>query len=172
MRNAGLLSLAVLLAAGCGKSSYKVIDIPYCQVPDGHELQGFAGVTRYVYNTGSSWGFGPVSGTWPSLGIGVKDSIDRDSMVLAVVSCPSLRPAAVISDDDHKVAKQLTTSRVPELCAGQKVLFHGPLKTFDDAIARERGYNGIVRFPEIASLTCPVGTLRRTASADIEPRPR
>lgn len=175
MRTPGLLALTALLAAGCGKSSYKVIDVPYCQVPEGQARQGFAGEMRYVYSAGSSSGTGPLDGMRPQLGLGTLDAVDHDPMVLAIVACPPVgsgNKASTVSSEPSTVARQLTATTVPALCPMQKVLYHGTLKASDDATAKERGYAGVLRFPEIAALTCPVGTLRRTSSADIEPRPR
>ncbi|RYE93120.1 MAG: hypothetical protein EOO75_05095 [Myxococcales bacterium] len=175
MRTPGLLVLTALLAAGCGKSSYKVIEVPYCQVPEGQENQGFAGAMRYIYSAGSSSGTGPLGGQRPTIGLGTLDAVERDAMVLAIISCPPVgggNRVTTVSSDPAKLAREFTAAAVPALCPMQKVLYHGTLKASDDATARERGYNGVLRFPEIASLTCPVGTLRRTSSSDIEPRPR
>lgn len=67
--------------------------------------------------------------------------------------------------------KELTASKVPEVCRDQQTLYHGTLKAVADAAAKERGYAGVFHFPEVAP-TCQAGTLTRTTSADIEPRPK
>jgi hypothetical protein len=161
---ASSLVLVSLFAAACGQpQAYKFVDVPYCKVPEGQARSGFAESVRWVYNAGHGAGEGPVSGNWPKLGLGNADSVDSSEVVLAVVSCQAAKR------DSENAGKELTASKVPEVCPGQQTLFHGTLKAAEDATAKERGYAGVLRFPEIA-LTCPVGTLTRTTSADIEAR--
>jgi hypothetical protein len=161
---ASSLVLVSLFAAACGQpQSYKLVDVPHCQVPEGQARSGFAERVRWLYNAGDSAGEGPVAGEWPSLGIGADDSVTSGEMVLAVVSCPNGNPK-----EGANRGKELTASKVPEVCPGQQTLYHGTLKATDDATAKERGFAGVLKFPAVA-LTCPVGTLARTTSADIKP---
>lgn len=165
------LVLVPLLVVACGQpAAYKLVDVPYCKVPEGQARSGFAESVRWVYNAGSGAGEGPVAGEWPTLGLGTNDSVDSSEMLLAVVSCP-VGSRGSASKEPHNAGKELTASHVPAACAGQQVLFHGKLAAADDATAKERGYAGVFRFPEVP-LTCPVGELRRTTSAEIEPRAR
>ena len=145
--------------------------MPYCQVPAGAARSGFAETVHFLYNAGSSSGEGSMSGNWPSMGIGSNDGIASKEMVLAVVTCAPPVPGktSVVSSEVKNTGSQLTASSVPAVCPGQKTLFHGTVKASDDAEAAKRGYAGVLHFPEVP-LTCPVGTLRRTISADIEPR--
>lgn len=160
---ASSLVLVSLFAAACGQpQSYKLVDVPYCKVPEGQARSGFAERVRWLYKAGDSSGEGPVAGEWESLGIGADDSVTSREMVLAVVSCLDVKSSGTNG------GKELTASKVPEVCQGQQTLYHGTLKATDDATAKERGFAGVLKFPEVP-LTCPVGTLARTTSADSKP---
>ena len=162
---ASSLVLVSLFAAACGQPQfYKLVDVPYCEVPEGQARSGFAERVRWVFNAGDASGEGPVAGEWPVLGLGEADAVRKSEIVLAVVKCQGPK------GDSQNAGKELTASKLPEVCPGQQVLYHGTLKASDDAAAKERGYAGVIRFPEVA-LTCPVGTLARTTSAEIEARP-
>ncbi|MFY0539803.1 hypothetical protein [Nannocystis pusilla] len=51
------------LVVACGPSqAYKVIDVPYCEVPEGQLRGGFAEQVRWIYKSGDSFGEGPLSG--------------------------------------------------------------------------------------------------------------
>lgn len=165
-----VLLLVSSLVVACGPSqAYKVIDVPYCEVPEGQLRGGFAEQVRWVYKSGDSFGEGPLSGERKGLGLGVLDSAPSDEMVLALLSCPVGEAADPTPMQNG--GKELTASKVPEVCRGQQTLYHGTLKAVDDAKAKERGYAGVFHFPEVP-LTCQTGTLKRTTSAEIEPRPK
>ncbi|MCY0989905.1 hypothetical protein OV203_22390 [Nannocystis sp. ILAH1] len=167
---ASSLVLVSLFVAACGQpSAYKVIDVPYCKVPDGQLRGGFAEQVRWVYKSGDSFGEGPLAGERMGLGLGVLDSAPSNEMVLALLSCPVGEAADPTPMQNG--GKELTASKVPEVCRDQQTLYHGTLKAVDDPKAKERGYAGVFHFPEVA-LTCQTGTLTRTTSAEIEPRPK
>ncbi|WAS95984.1 hypothetical protein [Nannocystis punicea] len=166
----GVLLLVSSLVVACGPSqSYKVIDVPYCKVPEGQLRGSFAEQLRWVYKAGDSWGEGPLSGERGGLGLGVLDSAPTSEMVLAILSCPV--GEAGDPTPSQNGGKELTASKVPEVCRGQQTVYHGTLKAVDDATAKERGYAGVFHFPEVP-LTCTTGTLARTTSAEIEPAPK
>lgn len=168
-----LVSILAGLCSACGSTAYKIVDVPYCKVAEGAARNGFNERLVWVYTTGNMRGSGPVTGDWPKLGLGVADSVDKAQPVLAVVSCPKVPGSSIttVSSDPKNLADGLTADSVPAVCPGQHVLFHGTLTATDDPVAKAKGYDGVIRFPDLA-VTCSEGTLTKTTSADIEPRPK
>lgn len=167
------LVLLAGLASACGDSAYKLINVPHCAVPADVDRSSFAETVRWIYVSGDANGIGSLTGTWPTAGIGNLDALRRNELLLAVVSCAPQAPSIVTGSegDPLALAAGLTADKVPDVCPGQQVMFHGTVTATDDAAAREKGYSGVLRFPDLA-LTCKAGTLARTTSADIEPRPQ
>ena len=168
-----LASILAGLCSACGSSAYKIVNVPHCKVAEGAARNGFNEQIVWLYTTGSMHGSGPVAGSWPKLGLGVADSVDKAQPVLAVVSCPRVQGSRIstVSSDPKTLGAGLTADAVPAVCPGQQVLFHGTLTATDDPIAKAKGYDGVIRFPDVA-VTCSEGTLTRTTSADIEQRPK
>jgi hypothetical protein len=168
------LILLTTLSAACGDRAYKLIDVPSCQMDPSPQRSGFTVDMRWVYSSGDGHGTGPLSGVWPTLGLGVKDAVSDSRMLLAVVACPTL-PAAqgfqvtTVSSHPPDIAGALTTDTVPQLCPGQRVLFHDTLTATDDATARSKGYDGVLHFPAL-DLACIAGPVIKSTTADIEPR--
>ena len=166
-----LLLLLPLLGA-CKPSSYKMIDIPYCRVPAGQPYQPFAESAFYLYKADATHhGQGPVSGTRPTLGLGVSDTVAHKQIVFAVVACAPPAghdPVSVVSSLPDNAASRLSETHVPTVCADQRTLFHGTLKAHDEPTAKARGLDGVIDFPRVP-LTCPAGTLERTTLADGAP---
>ena len=159
-----------LLAAACSERAYKLVDIPYCKVGEGQLRTGFIGDLRWIYRAGSASGTGPLLGTHPGAGLGVADSVRAKEMVLAVVSCETSTVAAgvgTLASRKEDLAAQISEVRLPEVCTGQKVLFHGKLSANEDLEARAAGYGGVMHFPQIA-VRCRTGTVATTSSAELE----
>ena len=167
-----LIPLLAVLSSACGSPAYKLVNVPHCKVAEGAGSASFNEGLRWIYKSGNGGGTGPVSGDRPILGLGVGDSVDSEP-VLAVVSCPKVQPSNIstVSSNSANPGADLTAKVVPTVCPGQEVVFHDTLKATDDAAAKAKGYDGVIRFPDIA-LTCSQGTLTKTTSADIEQRPK
>jgi hypothetical protein len=170
-----LLILITTLTAACGDQAYKLVNVPYCQVAPGTARGAFTEDIRWVYSAGDGRGTGPLAGGLPSMGVGVSDAVRDDDMLLAIVACPAIAAGGfavtTVSSDPRNPGDELTLDRVPALCPGQRVLFHGAVTATDDAAAKAKGYTGVVRLPDL-EVACAAGAVTRTTSADIEPRPK
>lgn len=164
--------VVALTLVGCSKPGrYKVIDVPYCDAPRTGR-SGFHERMRYLYRAGNSTGQGPIDGIWPSLGLGTQDSVERDSMLLAIVECSptpqvGTSSVSVVSSHQRNAGLELTESSVPTVCAGQRTVFHGTLHATTDTNATAMGWRGVFHFPPLP-LTCEQGNVRRTTSAELQ----
>lgn len=162
--------LLSILAAGCSERTYKLVGIPYCHVAEGQQRAGFTEDYRWIYRAGSGSGTGPLSGTHPGAGLGTADSVRGKELLLAVVRCETSTAAGgvnTLGSRAENLADEISETRLPEVCAGQKVLFHGKLAAHEDPKAQAAGYGGVMHFPPIA-VKCRTGTVTMTTSEEIE----
>lgn len=153
-----LMPILVALSA-CG-GEYKFVNVPYCKAPEGAATTGFVGGLNWLYTSGDSSGSGPLDGFSPS---SAPYGTSAKQVVLALISCPN----PIVNKD--KLTDGLTADAVPTICPDQKVVFHGTLTATDDPVAKAKGYDGVVKFPDV-DLACKDGTLTKTTSADLEQR--
>lgn len=148
-----LIPIVVALASACGDPAYKFVNVPHCKVADGATRSGFSEGLVWLYTSGNMHGSGPLIGDWPFLSLGVADAVSAKQTVLAVIACPKVAANAVttVSSDIKTLADGLTEKAVPAVCPGQQVLFHDTLTATDDPAAKAKGYDGVLRFPEITS---------------------
>lgn len=146
------MTLSLVVCSCATEDRYEVVNVPYCEVPEGEPSSGLTENLHQLYKAGDSVGHGILSGMnarWP---LGVNGAVKK-TMLTAIVECPpSLsRPSTSIN-----LGEKLTQGSVPKICENQRVHFHG---TLYGKKLKDSEFAGVIELP-LLNLHCERGTMK------------
>lgn len=141
---------ALALLPACQRKPAEFVGLPYCTVEDSQSMPSFAKRYTVLMRHRDGYGMSPLDTR--SSGPGRLGGVYAKKVDLVVLACePEHEVAAPVGWD-----QQLADGQVPVLCAGQQVLFEGPLELERSPRAEALGYAGWFRFPEL-EMACVEG---------------
>lgn len=150
-RSIASVMLVFAFAMGCTEGERHHWDrVPYCDGPSG----SFTAHLRVITKHDDGGSIQTLHGMRP-----LGDVLAHSELLVAVVACdsPDLLPEARRNAGD--IARQLTESTVPAICAGQRVVVQ-PVRVLA-APTDAKGYDGSLAFPAVPSelLGCDRGAV-------------